>query len=161
MNRKQALAALTVGTVGTALQLGFPRCALGGSEPYEVHLTEAQWRKRLRPEQYAILREHGTEPPFTSPLDGEKRRGTYFCAGCGLALFKSQTKFDSHTGWPSFYAPIRDAVRTSSDKSLFESRTEVHCRRCAGHLGHLFTDGPKPTGLRYCMDGLALNFKRD
>ena len=150
-----------MGSAGAAIALQslFARSALANHQAYELHLSDSEWRKRLRPEQYAILREHGTEPPFSSRLDGEKRRGTYLCAGCALPLFSSQTKFDSGTGWPSFYAPLRDAVRTSEDKSLFAARTEVHCRRCAGHLGHVFNDGPRPTGLRYCMDGLALRFK--
>ena len=124
-----------------------------------MRMSDAQWRQRLTPAQYAILREHGTEPPFSSPLDGEKRRGNYLCAGCNLPLFSSRAKFDSGTGWPSFYAPLSNAVRTSPDNALFEARTEVHCRRCAGHLGHLFHDGPPPTGLRYCIDGLALAFR--
>ncbi len=126
---------------------------------FEITLSDAQWHARLTPAQYDILRSHGTEPPFSSPLDHEHRPGTYFCAGCDLALFSSKTKFDSGTGWPSFYAPLKGAVETSVDRSFFMQRTEVHCRRCGGHLGHLFDDGPKPTGLRYCMDGLALKFR--
>ncbi len=159
MNRKQALSALIAGGAALALQSTLGSPAHGSSERYELHLTDAEWRKRLTPAQYAILREHGTEPAFSSSLDSEKRHGTYLCAGCNLALFKSETKFDSGTGWPSFYAPIRDAVRTSPDTSLLETLTEVHCRRCAGHLGHVFNDGPRPTGLRYCIDGLALLFR--
>ena len=122
------------------------------------NLSDAEWRKRLTPEQYNILRKHGTERAGTSPLNHEKRKGTFECAGCELALFSSDTKFESGTGWPSFYQPLPDAVATTTDRSFFMVRTEVHCRRCEGHLGHVFTDGPKPTGLRYCMNGLALKF---
>lgn len=122
------------------------------------HLSPAQWRKRLSPAQFRILRESGTEPPFSSPLDAETRRGVYRCAGCDLPLFSSNTKYDSGTGWPSFWAPLPHAVATRADHSLFMTRTEVHCRRCSGHLGHVFGDGPPPTGLRYCMNGLALRF---
>lgn len=121
--------------------------------------SEAEWRKRLTPAQFRILRGHGTEPPFSSPLDREKRKGTFVCAADGNALFSSATKFDSGTGWPSFFKPLSNAVVTRSDRSLFMDRTEVLCRRCGGHLGHVFDDGPKPTGLRYCMNGLALKFQ--
>jgi len=122
-------------------------------------LTEEEWRKRLPPAVFEIMRLHGTEPAGSSPLDHEKRKGTYDCAACALPLFSSKTKFESGTGWPSFYQPLHDAVATSSDYTLIEPRTEVHCRRCGGHLGHVFDDGPRPTGLRYCMNGLALAFK--
>lgn len=121
--------------------------------------TDAEWHKLLTPEAYDVLRQEGTERPFSSPLDEEKRAGTYFCAGCDLAAFSSKTKFDSGTGWPSFWAPLPNAVSTKHDASLMMDRTEVHCRRCAGHLGHVFDDGPKPTGLRYCMNGVALRFR--
>lgn len=121
-------------------------------------LTDAQWRQRLGPARYAILRDGGTEPPFSSPLDHEHRAGMYHCAGCALPLYSSATKFDSGTGWPSFWTPLPGAVATRTDQSFLMVRTEVHCRRCGGHLGHVFDDGPPPTGLRYCMDGLALNF---
>ena len=121
--------------------------------------TDAEWRKLLPPESYEVLRHEGTERAFSSPLDDEKRAGTYSCLGCDLALFSSKTKFDSGTGWPSFYAPLPNAVATHTDTSMFEKRTEVHCARCSGHLGHVFDDGPKPTGLRYCMNGVALRFR--
>jgi peptide-methionine (R)-S-oxide reductase len=121
-------------------------------------LTDDEWRKRLSPEAFEVLRRHGTEFAGSSPLDHEKRSGTYHCAGCDLALFSSKTKFDSGTGWPSFWAPLRGAVRTSDDNDLGMQRTEVHCARCAGHLGHVFDDGPPPTGLRYCMNGVAMQF---
>ncbi len=130
----------------------------GTSERFEVNLTEAQWRTKLSPAAFLVLRQEDTERPFTSPLNDEHRRGTFACAGCALPLFASATKFDSHTGWPSFYAPLKDAVRTRDDGSLGIVRTEVHCRRCGGHLGHVFDDGPKPTGLRYCMNGVAMTF---
>jgi peptide-methionine (R)-S-oxide reductase len=134
-----------------------PRAATAAEAGWQ--LTAAQWRARLSPAAYAVLREHATEAPFSSPLDHEKRPGTYLCAGCLLALFSSKTKFDSGTGWPSFYEPLPHAVDTQPDYSIFEPRTEVHCRRCGGHLGHVFDDGPKPTGLRYCINGVALKFE--
>lgn len=121
-------------------------------------LTDDEWRKRLTPAQFDILRKHGTERPGSSPLNREKRKGTFACAGCDLPLFSSETKFESGTGWPSFYQPLENAVGTTTDRSMFMVRTEVHCARCIGHLGHVFDDGPKPTGLRYCMNGLSLKF---
>ncbi len=121
-------------------------------------LTEAEWKKRLTPQQYYVLRQAGTERPFSHPLDREKRRGTFACAGCKLPLFASSTKFDSGTGWPSFYAPLAGAVGTMTDYDIGYPRTEVHCKRCGGHLGHVFDDGPKPTGKRYCMNGAAMVF---
>lgn len=137
--------------------------ALGGAGPskqsFEIELSEDAWRRRLTPEQFAVLREAQTERAGSSPLDREKRPGTYACAGCGLPLYSSRTKYDSGTGWPSFYAPLKNAVGTREDRSyLFIVRTEVHCRRCGGHLGHVFDDGPPPTGLRYCMNGDAMKF---
>ena len=127
-------------------------------DKFEVSKTEAQWRKILTPEQFDVLRKEGTERAGTSPLTDEHRAGKFACAGCNLPLFTSITKFDSGTGWPSFYAPIANAVKTSVDNSLGSTRTEVHCRRCGGHLGHVFEDGPQPTGLRYCMNGVAMKF---
>ncbi len=121
--------------------------------------SDAEWRKELSPQAYDVLREHGTEMPGSSPLEAESRAGTYACAGCSLSLFSSKTKYHSGTGWPSFWAPLPHAIATSSDNELGYTRTEVHCSRCAGHLGHVFDDGPQPTGLRYCMNGVALTFK--
>ena len=126
---------------------------------FEVAHSDEEWRKRLTPEQYRVLREHGTERAGTSPLDKRYDPGVYHCAGCGQPLFAADTKFNSRTGWPSFFAPLDDAVATHSDRSFFMVRTEVHCRRCGGHLGHVFDDGPKPTGLRYCMNGVSLDFR--
>jgi len=133
-----------------------------GSGPalgFEVSKSDAEWKKLLSPAAYNVLRHQATETPFTSPLNDEHRKGVFACAGCGLDLYSSDTKFDSGTGWPSFFRPLPNAVLTSEDRSLFMERTEVHCRRCGGHLGHVFDDGPKPTGLRYCMNGAAMVFK--
>jgi peptide-methionine (R)-S-oxide reductase len=129
------------------------------AETFAVTHSDAEWRKMLDGEQYDVLRRQGTEAPFSSPLDYEKRAGVYDCAGCDLPLFSSKTKYDSGTGWPSFWKPLDNAVIESSDNSLFMKRTEIHCSRCGGHLGHVFDDGPPPTGLRYCMNGVALTFK--
>lgn len=156
-NRRTALAWLGAGAGATFL-------AACGSSPaeaktFKVSYSDAEWKKRLTPAQYNILREEGTEPPFSSPLDKEKRKGTFVCAGCGNALYSSETKFDSKTGWPSFWRPLAGAVGTSTDFKLGYPRTEVHCADCGGHLGHVFKDGPKPTGLRYCMNGDAMKFR--
>jgi peptide-methionine (R)-S-oxide reductase len=152
---------LSLAGIAGALSLLW-RSARGSAEEqvaFEVAKTEEEWRKLLTSAQFHVLRERGTEPAGSSPLDREYGPGTYLCAGCDLALFSSTTKFHSGTGWPSFYAPLDNAVATSVDRSFFMTRTEVHCRRCGGHLGHVFDDGPKPTGLRYCMNGVALKFR--
>ena len=126
---------------------------------FQINHSPAEWRKILGPQRYAVLREAATEHPFTSPLLNEHRRGTFVCAGCALPLFSSTAKFESGTGWPSFWQVLPQAIVTRDDRSLLMERTEVLCERCGGHLGHVFDDGPKPTGLRYCMNGLALNFR--
>jgi peptide-methionine (R)-S-oxide reductase len=136
-----------------------PSQLLATPQRFEVTKTPQQWRRILSPQAYGVLREGKTERAFSSPLDRQKRRGTFVCAGCALPLFSSTTKFDSGTGWPSFYAPLRNAVRTKQEGIAFFRQTEVHCRRCGGHLGHVFDDGPKPTGKRYCMNGVALAFR--
>ncbi len=134
----------------------------GGSErAFPVSKSEAEWKAELSAEQFRVLRGHGTERAGTSPLNAEKRAGVFACAGCGAALFDAAAKFESGTGWPSFLAPREGAVETSTDRSFFTTRTEVHCARCGGHLGHVFPDGPKPTGLRYCMNGVAMAFEPD
>lgn len=127
-------------------------------EEFEVTKTEQEWREILTPEQFNVLRKHGTERAGTSPLDKLYDKGKFVCAACELPLFTADTKFNSGTGWPSFFAPIDGAIETTTDRSFFMTRTEVHCRRCGGHLGHVFNDGPKPTGLRYCMNGVSLKF---
>jgi len=142
-------------------RFGMRPAVAASREHFEVTHTDAEWRALLAPDQYAVLREQATERAFSSPLDHEKRSGTFSCAGCGNPLFSSKTKFDSGTGWPSFYKPLPNAVGEENDTTLGMLRTEVHCRRCGGHLGHVFDDGPPPTGLRYCMNGVALTFKAD
>lgn len=129
------------------------------SDKKPIEKSDAEWRKELGPEQYQVLRKHGTERPFTSPLNDEKRKGEFLCAGCGEKLFESSTKYESGSGWPSFWASLPGAVDTTVDRSHFMTRTEVHCAKCGGHLGHLFPDGPQPTGDRYCMNGAALKFE--
>ena len=128
-------------------------------ENFEVARTEQEWRQTLTPEQFQVLREHGTEPPGASPLNREKRDGTFACAGCAQPLFSSETKFESGTGWPSFWAPLERAVESTTDRSFGMTRSEIHCARCGGHLGHVFPDGPRPSGMRYCMNGAALKFQ--
>ncbi len=125
----------------------------------EVKKADEDWRKELSPDAFHVLREHGTERAGTSPLNHEKRAGTFSCAGCGQVLFTSDAKFESGTGWPSFFQPLEEAVGVTTDRTFFMTRTEVHCARCGGHLGHVFEDGPPPTGLRYCMNGVAMAFK--
>lgn len=142
--------------------LAAPRVLSAGKtdeKQFEITKSDEEWKKLLTPEQYYVLRQHGTEHAFSSPLDKNYAPGIYHCAGCDLPLFSSETKYDSGTGWPSFWKPLDNAVGTSEDRSFFFMvRTEVHCRRCGGHLGHVFEDGPPPTGLRYCMNGVALKF---
>ena len=158
MSGLAALGASAAGLVGLRKMPAAVAGSPAQAGPFEITRSEAEWRKLLSPEQFYVLREHGTERAGTSPLDKEHRTGTFACAGCELPLFQSTTKYDSGTGWPSFWAPIEGAIGTSEDRSFFAVRTEVHCRRCGGHLGHVFDDGPPPTGLRYCMNGAALVF---
>jgi peptide-methionine (R)-S-oxide reductase len=148
--------------IGTAIGLAgafTPRLRTADAAAFEVVHSDAEWRKLLTAEQYAVLRQEGTERPWSSPLLDEHRAGVFGCAGCARDLFSSSTKFDSHTGWPSFWQPLPGAVGETHDTSLGMVRTAVNCSRCGGHLGHVFDDGPKPTGLRYCMNGVALTFK--
>ncbi|MGB5904437.1 MAG: peptide-methionine (R)-S-oxide reductase MsrB [Xanthobacteraceae bacterium] len=157
INRRILLASVAGLTGFAALKMLRVSPATAG-EKFEVEKTEAEWRAQLTPAQYHILREEGTEPPWSSPLLKEHRKGTFACAGCDLPLYASETKFESGTGWPSFYQPLENAVGKREDRTFGMARIAIHCRRCGGHLGHVFDDGPKPTGLRYCMDGLALVF---
>ena len=145
--------------IGLFLVGGRGKAVAGPTEKFPVSLTEAEWHKKLTPSQYNILREEGTERAFTSPLNDEHRKGVFACAGCSQQSFASDTKFDSGTGWPSFYQPLPNAVGETTDRSFGMARTEVHCANCGGHLGHVFDDGPKPTGLRYCMNGAAMKFE--
>ena len=164
MNRRQlvsmTLAALGLGGLVAWLTRERPMdvAPMSGGRTFEIMKSDAEWRAQLSQGQYYVLRKHGTETPGWSPLNKEHRAGTYACAGCGLPLFASAAKFDSGTGWPSFSAPLENAIGTTTDAAYGMTRTEVHCRRCGGHLGHVFTDGPQPTGLRYCMNGVALAF---
>lgn len=160
INRRTLLGTAGIGGALAAVAGAFgARGSLAASGKFEVTKSDAEWRRILSPQQYYVLRGHGTERAGTSPLNHEKRRGLFHCAGCDLALYSSETKYDSGTGWPSFWKPLPRAIGTSQDDTLFMSRTEVHCRRCGGHLGHVFEDGPAPTGLRYCMNGVAMTFK--
>ncbi|MBX9797013.1 peptide-methionine (R)-S-oxide reductase MsrB [Sphingomonas sp.] len=158
-DRRQFLSLAALGS-GLAILGGWPWSSrAGAAEKFEVTLSDAQWRKKLSPAAYQTLRHEATETPFTSPLVKEHRAGTFLCAGCDLPLYSSRTKYDSGTGWPSFWQPLANAVRTKSDRLLGFERVEVHCRRCGGHLGHVFDDGPQPTGKRYCMNGVAMKFR--
>ncbi len=157
---------LGLGAIGAAAAgLGLSRLFAGEAsaakegKAFPVSYSEDEWKRRLTEEQFYVLREHGTERPGTSPLNAEKRKGTFVCAACDTPLFTADTKFESGTGWPSFFRPIEGAVGTSEDNTFFMKRTEVHCATCGGHLGHVFDDGPAPTGLRYCMNGVAMKFK--
>lgn len=158
LDRRTLLTGAGLAAIGAILPLFREADAANAAERYPVTLTPAQWKAKLTPRQYAVLREGATEYPWTSPLNKEHRAGLFLCAGCDNPLFSSKTKFDSGTGWPSFYKPLRGAVKTSVDRSLAYERTEVHCANCGGHLGHVFNDGPLPTRLRYCMNGVALTF---
>ena len=129
------------------------------TETFAIEKSDDEWRQQLDPLQYNVLRKHSTERAFTSPLNDEKRQGAFVCAGCGEPLFDSATKFESGTGWPSFWQPLPDGIGTTTDRSFFMTRTEVHCAKCGGHLGHVFPDGPPPTGQRYCMNGAAMKFE--
>ncbi len=153
MMRRQLLTLLSTFGLGRSAQ------AADAARADAVTRTDAEWRQRLSAQQYRVLRHEGTELPYSSPLNGEKRAGRYLCAGCGLALFSSAAKFDSGTGWPSFFAPLQGALATKTDFMLVLPRTEYHCARCGGHQGHVFDDGPRPTGKRYCNNGVALSFE--
>jgi methionine-R-sulfoxide reductase len=163
MNRRQLFttvaAAFGIGPVVAWLARPSAANRPMSAKSFPIEKTDDEWRRELTPEQYHVLREHGTERAGTSPLNREKREGTFLCAACGQELFDSDTKFESGTGWPSFFRPRDNAVGTTIDRSYFMVRTEVHCARCGGHLGHVFEDGPPPTGLRYCMNGAALAFR--
>ncbi|MFN3387329.1 MAG: peptide-methionine (R)-S-oxide reductase MsrB [Allosphingosinicella sp.] len=160
ISRRHALGAGGAGLFGgLALLWTGRRGEAAPADAFEVRMSEEAWKKKLGPERYRVLRRQGTERAGSSPLNTEKRKGTYHCAGCDLPLFSSAAKYESGTGWPSFWQPLNGAVGTRRDDTLFMRRTEVHCRRCGGHLGHVFDDGPQPTGKRYCMNGAAMTFR--
>ena len=156
--RRMLLGAVSLAGLAVAGRFAMRSQTAAADTTYAVTHTDAEWQKLLKPDQYAVLRQAATEPAGSSPLLNEHRKGVFACAGCDLSLFSSDTKFESGTGWPSFWKPLDGAVKTQVDNSFFMQRIEVHCARCGGHLGHLFDDGPQPTGLRYCMNGLALVF---
>ncbi|QBM76516.1 peptide-methionine (R)-S-oxide reductase [Sphingomonas sp. AAP5] len=156
-DRRHFLTLAGTGAAAFAL-FGCKGASAGPPEKFELTLSDAQWKAKLSPAAYNVLRHEGTEAPYSSPLNKEHRAGIFSCGGCALPAFSSKTKFESGTGWPSFWAPLANAVKSRTDSSLGMARTEVHCRRCGGHLGHVFDDGPKPTGLRYCMNGVAMTF---
>lgn len=158
VTKRTFLASASAAIGGLALGGCSRQAAAASPETFEIVKTPDKWRAILTPAQFKVLRQEGTERAGSSPLNDEKRRGTYVCAGCALPVYSSKTKFESGTGWPSFTAPIKNAVRTKPDPGLFGARTEVHCRRCGGHLGHVFDDGPPPTGQRWCMNGVAMKF---
>ncbi|HEY4254157.1 MAG TPA: peptide-methionine (R)-S-oxide reductase MsrB [Roseomonas sp.] len=159
LTTRRALTGGAAGLAVLALTRWFTTPTQAAAGPFEVERPDAEWRRLLSPAQFAVLRQSGTERPYSSPLNEEHRRGSFACAGCARELFPSSTKFESGTGWPSFWAPVDGAIGTTRDASYGMIRTAVHCGRCGGHIGHVFDDGPRPTGLRYCMNGVAMTFR--